>query len=183
MISKVKSNSVVTYVADEDMVITFDVLGAGQVSFDPKAADVKMRQRAEVHGWIQRIVDAAAIGRDPQTGKSASAGRKLAAMKAVIDHYLSGTPVWRLGGTVAGGGNVSTLFRAIAEVLSIEASAVSDRIDLISNKRQIDRKEVLKLLRDSPGKVRDVYVRLRDEGAVDAGLADELLSYFVGQAK
>lgn len=95
MQSKPKSNSVVTHEQTENG-ITFHVLGAGSVAFDPTKAHQHNRIRAEAHGWIQRISDRAAIGRDPETGKSATPAEKLAAMKALVDHYHTGTSEWSM---------------------------------------------------------------------------------------
>lgn len=108
---KAKSNSVVTHRITEHGVV-FTVKGAGQaedgtvtdaeLAFTLALASQENRRRAELHGWIQRISDAAAISRDTKTGKPASAAEKLAAMAKLVEHYQSGTQEWRLAGS--GGG-------------------------------------------------------------------------------
>lgn len=100
MQSKRKSNSVVTHdVAQADagnVEITFRVLGAGAVTLQMVRMSEVNVNRAAVHGMIQRISDRAAIGRDPETGASATPQEKLAAMQALVDHYHTGTSEWSM---------------------------------------------------------------------------------------
>lgn len=106
---KRKSNSVVTTSRLESGALAFDVLGAGRVTFDPTKAHPDMRAYAEIHGWGQRIVDAAALGRDDETGKPASPAEKMARMQRVVDHYESGTDQWRLDARAGGGQSIVVL--------------------------------------------------------------------------
>lgn len=126
MQSKPKSNSVITHTVAEDFsAVTFAVLGAGQFTFDVRAAlgasagdgaDVgamwdampTFARRAVIHGVIQRISDRAAIGRDPETGASATPQDKFDAMRELADHMQS-TGEWNLPratGTAAPKGGV-----------------------------------------------------------------------------
>lgn len=60
--------------------------------------------QATIHGLKQKLVDAAAISRNPDTGRSATIADKYEAVKAVYDRLLSG--MWnepREGGGHAGG--------------------------------------------------------------------------------
>lgn len=117
MQSKRKSNSIVTTTRLESGAIQFSVLGAGTLTFDFTKADESMRAHAEIHGWIQRISDAAAIGRDEETGKPATPEAKLARMKARVDHYESGAAEWRISG--AGGGGRSDVVMAFQRYKNI----------------------------------------------------------------
>lgn len=67
-------------------------------------------EMACLHGLKQKLVDAAAISRDPATGRAATVETKFAAVKEVFDRLLSGQ--WnkaREGGAGAGG----LLFKAL----------------------------------------------------------------------
>lgn len=94
MVTKPKSNSVITHGIEGD-VITFTVAGQ-TLAFDMAKVDESIRQRAMVHGLIQRISDAAAMSRDPATGQPATPEAKFAAMRVLVDHYESGTSEWRV---------------------------------------------------------------------------------------
>lgn len=70
--------------------------------------------QATMHGLKQKLVDAAAISRNTETGRAASAADKYDAVKEVYDRLLSGE--WnkrREGGAGASGG---LLFRALCRM-------------------------------------------------------------------
>jgi hypothetical protein len=64
---------------------------------------------ALIHGLKQKLVDAAAISRNPDTGKSATVDDKYAAVRAVYDRLLSGE--WNA--PREGGGSGSLLLAAL----------------------------------------------------------------------
>ena len=71
--------------------------------------------QAIMHGLKQKLVDAAAISRNPETGRAASVADKFDAVKEVYDRLLSGE--WnkrREGG--AGGAAGGLLFRALCRM-------------------------------------------------------------------
>lgn len=79
----------------------------GQLSAD-------IRAYALIHGLKQKLVDAAAISRNTETGRAASVADKFDAVKEVYDRLLSGE--WnkrREGGAGASGG---LLFRALCRM-------------------------------------------------------------------
>ena len=79
---------------------------------------------ALIHGFKQKIADAAAIARNPETGKSATMADKRAAMQKVVDQLNDG--MWnaeRTGGT----GNVGGLLAvAIAAVKGLPIERVRE---------------------------------------------------------
>lgn len=93
MNTKAKSNSVITHAVDGSMIV-FNVLGIGRLAFETSRASTENQNQARVHGFIQRISDAAAISRDPETGQPASAQDKFDAMSRLVAHYESGTSEW-----------------------------------------------------------------------------------------
>jgi len=72
-------------------------IGATQLSDD-------IRAHAIMHGLKQKLVDAAAISRNPETGRAASIDDKYQAVRVVYDRLLAGA--WnatREGGSASGG--------------------------------------------------------------------------------
>jgi hypothetical protein len=50
----------------------------------------EIREQAMIHGFKQKLIDAAAIGRDPDTGKSATIDDKYEAVREVFDRLAEG---------------------------------------------------------------------------------------------
>ena len=79
------------------------------------ALNSDVQQYAMMHGLKQKLVDAAAISRNPETGRAASLEDKYQAVKAVYDRLLAGQ--WnatREGGGNAGGLLAQALMRMYA---------------------------------------------------------------------
>ena len=111
MQSKRKSNSVITHTVHSGGLIDFTVEGAGSFAFDIGKLSSDLMQQAAIHGVVQKISDRAAIGRDPETGASATPEEKFAAMKECADRLMGGGP-WNAvptGAPSAGG----LLYRAM----------------------------------------------------------------------
>ena len=84
---------------------------AGMLSADIRAAGL-------VHGLKQKLVDAAAISRDPLTGKPATIETKYTAVKEVFDRITGVNPSWNKvrgegGGSTGSGG---LLYRALVRL-------------------------------------------------------------------
>ena len=167
MVTKPKSNSVITH-AVEAGVITFTVKDAGECTLDMAQVHPAIREQAMIHGMIQRISDAAAISRNPETGLPATPEEKLMAMAVLADHYMTGTDEWRRTGT-GGGERTSILFRALVNLYP--AKAPEDIREWIKSKSKTE----LAALRNSP-KVRAEIDRI----APKAGDADEMLAELEG---
>lgn len=127
-IEKPKSNSVVTTELVETpadgQVIVFRVKDAGETRLPVLLLSDKLKQRAMVHGLVQKVSDAAALSRDSKTGKSASAQDKLAAMAKVVEHLMSGTEEWNLKREGGGGPGAETqlLTKALSELYPSKGS-------------------------------------------------------------
>ena len=131
MESKAKGNSVVTYVVSANYhTVAFavegvggfdvDILGMCGPAFDELSENGK---HATVHGIVQKVSDRAAIGRDPDTGKSASPAEKFEAMKEVADRLQSGGP-WNVA-REGGGNEGGLLYRAMKKLYPHGANVVS----------------------------------------------------------
>ena len=69
---------------------------------------------ATMHGLKQKLVDAAAIGRNPDTGRSATIADKYNAVRAVYDRLLAG--MWNAPRGEGGTGSGGLLFRALVRM-------------------------------------------------------------------
>lgn len=88
----------------EGQLVKFSVKGAGELALDVAKVHVANRARAELHGFVQRISDAAAMARDSKTGASATPQEKFEAMKRLVEHYQSGSEEWSPARSVEGVG-------------------------------------------------------------------------------
>lgn len=92
--------------------IVFDVANVGHFEVPLEKITGEVAQQAMIHGLVQKISDRAAIGRDPETGASASPEEKFEAMKETAERLMNGGP-WNavaVGGTGSAGG---ILYRAM----------------------------------------------------------------------
>ena len=172
MNTKVKSNSVITHTLAGN-VITFSVLGAGSFEVNMATMHADILQRAAVHGMIQRIADKAALGRDPETGKSATPADKFARMKELADHYMSGSAEWSMRGT-AGEPNVGVTYEAIAKVKGYSSPDIArEKVAARAESRGIEVKAVLAELRQNAEIIRAIAdIKASRVAHVDTGLDD-----------
>ena len=116
---------------------------------------------ATMHGLKQKLVDAAAISRDPETGRAATIETKYDAIKEVLERLLSGE--WnkrREGGGSTGG----LLKRALVEMYDGRKSA--EEIQAYLDGKDDKAKAAL---RKNP-KVATIIDRLRAEDAKESGV-------------
>lgn len=173
-----KSNSVITVTAESDTVLVFTVLGAGEIRFDTEKANAALTQRAAMHGWKQRISDAAAMSRNPENGQPATPQEKMEAMAELIAHYESGTADWSRRGSGSGGGESPALVvEAVARVKGVSTTEASAMIDRMAAADGTDRKTAIAKLRKA-GAVAKAMLAIKAErlAAVpaDDGLLDGL---------
>lgn len=154
-----KRNSVVTVQLVEGRLV-FNVLGAGSVAFDPSKAHEANQRQAAMHGWKQRLSDAAALSRD-DNNIPASPVDKLEAIRALAAHYESGAAEWSRAGS--GGGGSSLTIEAIARVKSTDyATAEGFVADYAKAKHGGDTKAALAFLRDGK-RVQEAMAAIRAE--------------------
>jgi hypothetical protein len=123
MQSKRKSNGIIGHTVDATDKITFSV-GEHSFVFDATSVSAETLRAATLHGFVQKISDRAAIGRDPETGASATPEEKFAAMKECADRLMSGGP-WNAVTTGGTGSTGGLLFRAMK---TLYPNAWSDRV-------------------------------------------------------
>jgi len=171
MQTKAKANSVITHsISPSGDELAFDVLGVGVLRFDLTAVHGDIRHHAFVHGMIQRISDAAAISRDPETGEPATAQDKFDAMQRLVAHYESGTPEWSRRAAPGEGNKGGLLFKALC-IMSAETKTPEDIKAWMAGKT----KAQLAALRATE-RVAAIIATLRP----DSGNADELLDELNG---
>lgn len=134
-------------------ILTLTFADGGVIRLDGNELSSEMRVAAMMHGLKQKLVDAAAIPRDTDTGKSASITDKFNAIMEVRDRLLTGE--WnktREGGSGSSGG---LLKRALMKMYDKDA----ETIDAFLAKKS---KEEQAALRANP-KVAAIIATLRTE--------------------
>jgi len=173
MQTKPKSNSVITHALGEDGVLTFNVIGAGTFPFDISKVSQANRDRAARHGFIQRLTDAAAIGRDKATGASAPPSVKLAAMQRLAEFYMAGGDDWSPAREAGGGpGLDGVILAAVAEATGKTLEEVRVMVAEGAGRKAITPKAYLAAL-GTAKLVAPIVARIRGK---DAGVSgDDLL--------
>ena len=127
-----------------------------------------IKNAALMHGLKQKLVDAAAISRNPETGRAASIDDKYQAVKTVFDRLLEGQ--WnatREGGGATGG----LLLQALVRMYDGRKTAEQLR-DYLADKSDAEKAA----LRKNP-KVATIIDAIRAESGKAASIdTDELLS-------
>jgi hypothetical protein len=103
--------------------LTITVDGFAPIVIDPAEMPDNLNAYAALHGYKQKLVDAAAIERDPDTGRPATPAHKYAAIMAVHDHMVS-TGEWNRTGGGDGSGSDGLLVRALVEYLGQSVETV-----------------------------------------------------------
>lgn len=122
---------------------------------------------AMMHGLKQKLVDAAAISRNPETGRAASVEDKYQAVKAVYDRLLAGQ--WNA--TREGGGNAGGLLLQALCRMYAGRKTVDELKAFLADKTDAEKAA----LRKNP-RVAAVIEEIRAEQGKAAGIdTDELL--------
>lgn len=105
--------SAITVERNED-VLVIDFANGERIEVRPYVFGPDIREQAMFHGLKQKLIDAAAISRDPETGRSATVEDKFRAVFTVYNRLLAGQ--WNAargegGGTGSGGLLFAALMR------------------------------------------------------------------------
>jgi len=176
MQTKAKSNSIITHELSDAGVLTFMVKGAGSFTFDPAMASEVCRKRAAIHGFIQRISDGGALGRDTTTGRPASPEDKRARMERIAQHYASGSVEWSIARAESSGPGLDTLLlAAVAEVRGVTVERVRELIAAGAAKRDMKPGAYLALAAAADA-IAPIVTRMKAERAAASGLnANDIL--------
>lgn len=175
---KKRVNSIIT-VSRFDNKLTFAFAGVGQFVFDPDKVSAENRARAMMHGFEQRIRDAAALSVDRETGKSATAQAKHDAALRIAEHLMSGSTEWAIRVAASAGPDAGLTPLAMMRALGKTLDDVEAVIAATMAKREIDRAAALKLWANSK-QVAQAILDIKRERA-DAGAdAEDLLGEIMG---
>ena len=119
---------------------------------------------AVLHGLKQKLVDAAAISRDPDTGRSATVADKLAAVQDVLNRLLAGEWNKRREGGPTGG----VLLRALMRMQP--GKAREDLVEWLAGKSDAEKAA----LRRTP-KVAAVIAEIQAEDGSKSGVDSDAL--------
>lgn len=179
MQSKPKVNSIITSAYDADAnILTFSVLGIGDIPFDLNKVHADNLAHAAVHGFNQRIPDAAAIGLTDDDGniipKADRTQAKFDRMRDLVAWYESGVGGWSRKGD--GGGGRSLTIEAIARVKAVDYDRA---VEMVARHAETvcggDRKKALRELAKS-AKVQTAMAAIRAERTPATSVdADEAL--------
>ena len=129
--------------------------------------------QAIVHGLKQKLVDAAAISRNTETGRSASVQDKCDAVKEVYDRLLAGE--WNKRREGGAGGSGGLLFRALCRMYDGKKTPDDIRV-FLEGKTDAEKAALRK-----NSKVAAIIEEIRAESAKDGDVnADELLADLEG---
>lgn len=109
--ARIPAVAAVTDTGEGQLHLTF--ADGDKITLHSRQLTEEIRAQALLHGLKQKLVDAAAISRDPETGRSATLADKKAAVMEVFDRILAGQ--WNKGreGGGDGVGRASLLFLAL----------------------------------------------------------------------
>jgi hypothetical protein len=111
-----RTPAVTTDANGQTLIVTF--ADGSTASINTALLPDDIRLTALMHGLNAKLVDAAAIGRDPMTGRSAGLAEKKAAVMEIVERLTGDNPTWnkiREGGT-GGGVNNGLLLQALMKV-------------------------------------------------------------------
>lgn len=129
----------------------------------------EMNDKAMMHGYKQKLVDAAAIARNPDTGATASIVDKYNAVLEVYNRLTAEEPEWNKNrGDGTGSGSAGLLFRALCRLYPTKTpEAIREYLDGKDKSQQA-------ALRANPKIARIIdEIRAEKSGGVDS---DELLN-------
>lgn len=156
--------------------LRIDVTGFPPLMVQLRDLSDAMVEQAALHGLKQKIVDAAALSRNPDTGRSATAADKYNAMKEVFNRILAGD--WnKARGDGSGTGSGGLLFAALCRIYANRDAA--DIRAFLDGKTTAEQAA----LRKNP-KVAAVIETIKAERAKDApddADTDEMLAELDGE--
>ena len=150
----------------DDLVIEF--AHGRRIELNPVDLADSVYKQAVYHGLKQKLVDAAAISRNPETGRSASIEDKYQAVKTVYDRLLAGN--WNAVRGEGGTGTGGLLFAALCRMYAGRKTEEELR-EWLGTKDKKAQAE----LRKNP-KVAAIIEQIKAErGSDDDGLGEDLL--------
>ena len=166
---KKRANSIIT-VSRFDNKLTFAFLGVGQFVFDPDRVSAENRARAMMHGFEQRIRDAAALSVDRDTGRSATAQEKHDAALRIADHLMSGSTDWNLRAAASPGVDAGLTILALMRVRGLDIDGANALVGKIASAKGLDRKAVLANMATKNAEIIRATADIKAERAAQSGI-------------
>ena len=162
-----KRNATITATIDNNT-LTLMFANGETLTMRGDALTSEVRQYAMMHGLKQKLVDAAAISRNPETGRPSSVEDKYQAVKVVFDRLLTGQ--WNA--TREGGGNAGGLLMQALVRMYAGRKTAEDIKAFLAEKSDAEKAA----LRKNP-RVAAIIEDIRaEQGRVTGIDADELLN-------
>ena len=154
------------------MTLTLTFVNGKEVVIDANSLSDEIRNMAILHGLKQKLVDAAAISRNLETGASATVDEKYEAVKKIADRLTSPDGKWNEGRAAADGATSSTvqniLVRAVMRMTGHDEQYTRDWLGAKT-------KEQRAALRKNP-RVVAIMAELQAATVVNGVNTDDLLS-------
>lgn len=157
-------NSVVS-LAREGTTVTVTVRGHAPFVVDVAAMPRELLILAAMHGVGQKLVDAAAISRDPANGRAADEGAKYEAIRPVYDRLMAGE--WNA--PREGGGAGSMLLRALC---ALKPGVAPERLKAWLDGKSKAEQAALRASPDVAREIERIRAATSGAGSVDT---DEML--------
>lgn len=148
-------------------VLTLTFSDGRELEIDAAKLSEGIRTEGLLHGLKQKLVDAAAIARNTDTGGSATLDDKFDAVKVVFDRITDPNGTWNKGPGESTGGTAALLVQAIMRLRGKAKGEVEDYLKTLSK----DQKAAL---RQNP-KVIDAIAAIQREKTRDTAESDALL--------
>ena len=166
-----RNATVTTTVNGTTLTLMFD--NGETLTMREDALNSDVRQYAMMHGRKQKLVDAAAISRNPENGRAASIDDKYRAVKAVYDRLLAGQ--WNANREGGGANSGGLLFKALCRMYSTKSP--EQITAYLAGKTDAEKTA----LRKNP-KVASIIEEIRAETGKSANIdTDELLGELEGE--
>lgn len=164
------TRDIITTIDPENQTMIIKFSNGKEIVVDVPLLSLKIRAMAMMHGLKQKLVDAAAISRNPDTGRTADIDDKYNAVKEVYDRLISGEWNKKRGeGAEPRGG---LLFAALCRLYPAKSP------DVLREWLGKQDKKTQAQLRANP-KIAAIIDEIRAEGAGNIN-TDELLSELEG---
>lgn len=154
------------------MTLTLTFVNGKEVVIDANALSDEIRNMAILHGLKQKLVDAAAISRNLETGASATVDEKYEAVKKIADRLTSPDGKWNEGRAAVDGASSGTvqniLVRAVMRMTGHDEQYTRDWLGAKT-------KEQRAALRKNP-RVVAIMAELQAATVVNGVNTDDLLS-------
>lgn len=138
---------------------------------DSTALAPEIVQAAVMHGLKQKLIDAAAISRDPETGRTATIDDKAAAVRIVWERITRQVnPSWNVVRVAGEGGGKAKGGILVAAMMRLTSKSRADVLAFLEAKT----KEEVAALRKNP-RVEEIMAQIRAEQANTDGIDSDAL--------